>query len=97
MGRRKSKRERKVWERVNIKKKKKKEWISNLKKNHRKIENKKDNEVDADVAQQEHNNNKCYVSVFRDIYIYIYIDSYKTLYIIIIKRWWRNVLTLVLN
>ena len=73
MRRRKGKRRRKIWERVNIKKKKKKEWISNLKKNHRKIENKKDNEVDADVAQQERNNNKCYVSVVRDIYIYIYI------------------------
>ena len=31
-----------------------------------------DNEVDADVAQLECSNNKCYVSAFR--YIYIYID-----------------------
>ena len=77
MRRRKGKRGRKIWERVNIIKKE--EWISNLKKNHRKIENKKDNEVDADVAQQEHNNNKCYVSVFRDIYIYIYIYIYRFL------------------
>ena len=66
MGRRKGKRGRKIWERVNIKKEE--EWISNLKKkNYRRIENKKDNEVDADVAQQECSNNKCYVSAFRYI------------------------------
>ena len=31
----------------------------------------------ADVAQQEHSNNKCYASAFRYIYIYIYIDFIK--------------------
>ena len=48
MGRWKGKRGRKVWESVNIKKN---EWMSNVKKNNRKIENKKDNDVDVDVAQ----------------------------------------------
>ena len=37
------------------------------------------NDVAADVAQQEHNNNKCYTSAFSFIYIYIYthIDNKK--------------------
>ena len=30
--------------------------------------------VEDEVAQQEHRNIKCYTSVFRYIYIYIYID-----------------------
>ena len=34
-----------------------------------KLEKKNDNDVDADVAQLEHSNNKCYVSTF--LYIYI--------------------------
>ena len=38
-----------------------------------KLERKKNNDMDANVAQLEHSNNKCYVSAFR--YIYIYIDS----------------------
>ena len=33
----------------------------------RKIGNKNDNDVAADVAQQEHSNNKCYISDFRYI------------------------------
>ena len=37
----------------------------NVKKNYRKIENKKDNDMDADVVQLERSNNKCYVSTFR--------------------------------
>ena len=45
----------------------------NVKKNYRKIENKKDNDMDADVAQLECSDNKCYASAF--IYIYIYIDG----------------------
>ena len=36
-----------------------------------KLERKKNNDVDADVAHLEHSNNKYYVSVFRCIYIYI--------------------------
>ena len=43
-----------------------------LKKNYRKIGKKNDNGVDTDVTQLECNNNKCYASVFRYIYIYIY-------------------------
>ena len=31
----------------------------------RKLERKKDNDMDIDVAQLECNNNKCYVSAFR--------------------------------
>ena len=55
----------KGWRSVNIKKiNVKKIW---------KIGKKKDNDVDADVAQLEHNNNKYYASAFRYIYIYIYI------------------------
>ena len=38
-----------------------------LKKNYRKIEKQNDNDVDADVTQLEHNNNKCYASTFRYI------------------------------
>ena len=38
-----------------------------LKKNYRKIEKQNDNDVEADVAQLEHNNNKCYASIFRYI------------------------------
>ena len=53
--------------------------MSNVKKNYRKIENKKDNDVDADVTQLERSNNKYYASAFRDIYIYIYI--YKNLHV----------------
>ena len=64
MGRWKSKRGKKVWESVNIKKN---EWMSNVKKNNRKIENKKDNDVDVDVAQLERSNNTCYASAFRYI------------------------------
>ena len=41
------------------------------KKNYRKIGKKNDNDVDVDVAQLERSNNKCYVSAFRYIYIYI--------------------------
>ena len=33
----------------------------------RKLERKKDNDMDIDVAQLERNNNKCYVSAFRYI------------------------------
>ena len=40
----------------------------NVKKNYRKIGKKNDNDVDADVVQLEHSNNKCYVSTFRYIY-----------------------------
>ena len=38
-----------------------------LKKNYRKIEKQNDNDVEADVAQLKHNNNKCYASTFRYI------------------------------
>ena len=38
-----------------------------LKKIIRKLERKKDNDMDVDVAQLEHNNNKYYVSAFRYI------------------------------
>ena len=38
-----------------------------LKNNYRKIGNKKNNDVDADVVQLERSNNKCYASAFRDI------------------------------
>ena len=38
-----------------------------LKKNYRKIGKKNDNDVDADVAQLERNNNTCYTSTFRYI------------------------------
>ena len=41
--------------------------MSNVKKNNRKIENKKDNDVDVDVAQLERSNNTCYASAFRYI------------------------------
>ena len=37
--------------------------------------------VDVDVTQLEHSNNKCYVSIFRYIYIHIYIHTYIYLYI----------------
>ena len=52
--------QRNVIESVKIKKK-------NVKKNYRKIGKKNDNDVDADVVQLEHSNNKCYVSTFRYI------------------------------
>ena len=39
-----------------------------LKNNYRKIEKKKDNDVDSDVAQCEHSNIKCYASTFSNIY-----------------------------
>ena len=42
----------------------------NVKNNYKKIGKKKVNDVDADVAQLEHSNNKCCASVY--IYIYIY-------------------------
>ena len=45
--------------------------MSNVKKNNRKIENKKDNDVDVDMVQLERSNNKCYTLTFRDIYIFI--------------------------
>ena len=38
-----------------------------LKNNYRKIEKKKDNEKDADVAQHEHSNIKRYTSAFSNI------------------------------
>ena len=38
-----------------------------LKNNYRKIEKKKDNDVDADVAQREYSNFKRYASVFSNI------------------------------
>ena len=38
-----------------------------LKNNYRKIEKKKDNDVDADVAQREHRNIKRYDSAFSNI------------------------------
>ena len=34
-----------------------------------KIGKKKDDNVDANVAQLEHSNNKCYASVFKYIYV----------------------------
>ena len=41
----------------------------NVKKNYKKIEKKKDNNVDTDVAQLEYNNNKYYTLAFKYIYI----------------------------
>ena len=41
----------------------------NVKKNYRKIENKKDNDMDADVAQLECSDNKSYTLAFRYIQI----------------------------
>ena len=38
-----------------------------LKNNYRKIEKKKDNDVDADVVQREHSNIKRYASTFSNI------------------------------
>ena len=49
----------------------------NVKNNYRKIEKKKNNNMVSDVAQLERDNNKCYVSIFRCIYIYIYITLTK--------------------
>ena len=46
------------------KKEKKREGV-NVKNNYRKIGKKNDNDVDADVAQLERSNNKCYASTFR--------------------------------
>ena len=45
--------------------------MRNVKKNYKKIKNKKDNNVNANVAQLERSNNKCYDSIY--IYIHIYI------------------------
>ena len=39
----------------------------NVKKNYRKIEKRKDNDVDADVAQREYSNIKRYASAFNNI------------------------------
>ena len=39
----------------------------NVKNNYRKIENKKDNDIDADMTQLERKNNKYCVSAFRYI------------------------------
>ena len=36
-----------------------------------KLERKKNNDIEADVAQLEQSNDKCYASIFRYIYIYI--------------------------
>ena len=41
--------------------------MRNVKKNYRKIKNKKDNNVNADVTQLKRSNNKCYTSIFRYI------------------------------
>ena len=41
--------------------------MRNVKKNYRKIKNKKYNNVNADVTQLKRSNNKCYTSVFRYI------------------------------
>ena len=57
---------RKSWRSVNIKN-------INVKNNYKKIGKKKVNDVDADVAQLEHSNNKCCASV----YIYIYMQKMK--------------------
>ena len=38
-----------------------------LKNNYRKIEKKKDNDMDANMAQREHNNIKLYASAFSNI------------------------------
>ena len=38
-----------------------------LKNNYRKIEKKKDNDIDTDVAQHEHSNIKRYASAFSNI------------------------------
>ena len=54
----------KGWGSVNTKK-------INIKNSYNKLERKKDNDMDIDVAQLECSNNKCYVSAFRYIYIYI--------------------------
>ena len=40
-----------------------------LKNNYRKIRKKKDNDIDANVAQREHNNIKRYASTFSNIQI----------------------------
>ena len=40
-------------------------YKTNVKNNYRKIEKKKDNNMDADMTQLECNNNKCYASTFR--------------------------------
>ena len=58
----KGKGRREVGESVNIFKK----WV-NVKKYYRKIGKKNDNDVNADVAQLERSNNKCYASTFRYI------------------------------
>ena len=42
-----------------------------LENNYRKIEKKKDDDMDADVAQCEHNNIKRYTSAFSNIQIWI--------------------------
>ena len=43
-----------------------------LKNNYRKIEKKKDNDLDAIVAQREHNNIKRYASAFSNIQISLF-------------------------
>ena len=55
---------RNVGKNVNIKKKKKR---VNVKNNYRRIGNKLDNDVNADITQLERNNNKCYALAFRCI------------------------------
>ena len=50
--------------------------IKCFKKNYRKTGKKKYYDVDADVAQLKRNNNKYYVSAFRDIYVYIYMTAH---------------------
>ena len=52
------------WENVNLQKEgkeKEKKKVSGI------------DELAANMAQQQHSNNKCYTSTFRYIYIYIYI------------------------
>ena len=46
----------------------------------RKLERKKDNDMDIDVAQLECNNNKCYISAFR----YIQICRYRLLLLLLL-------------
>ena len=58
----------------------------NVKKNYKKIEKKKDNNVDNDVAQLEYNNNKYYILTFKYIYIYIDIDLFLFLTVIHVYR-----------
>ena len=57
--------------------------MSNLKKNYRKIGKKQDNDVEANVAQLECSNNKCYALAFK------YIQSCKNLM-------WHNIYLFIL-